>query len=117
MVGFRAGMSVATSVVTSFKLLVVASTSSKNRGPHLSPIIAWNMLEMLGYLSLSKLNVSLVFLALFAPLSRTRKVIMTKSRSLPILAPGNVQVFPLLMRYDSLSGCESGHLVRIRRTE
>ena len=57
-------MSVATSVITSLKLLVMTSTSpsSSSRGPNLPPILATNRLEMF---RLSKLNLSLVFLAFF----------------------------------------------------
>ena len=53
-------MSVATSVITSLKLLVMASTSpsSSSRGPNLPPILASNRLEMFGSLSVSKLNLS-----------------------------------------------------------
>ena len=50
----------ATSVITSLKLLVMASTSlsSSGRGPTLPPVLASNRLEMFGYLRLSKLNLS-----------------------------------------------------------
>ena len=94
----KSRVSVASSVITSLKLLVMASASpsSSSRGPNVPHILTSNKLEMFGSLSLSKLNLSLVFLAFFDPLSRTRKVIMTKSWSLPMSAPGNVLVFALL---------------------
>ena len=63
-------MSVDTSVITSLKLLVLASTSSFSKFASYSRL---EKLEMLGFLSLSKLNFSLVFLAFFDPIEQHSK--------------------------------------------
>ena len=69
-------MSVATSVITSLKLLAMASTSpsSSSRGPNLPPILASNRLEMFGYLDLVSLLETNVCLFLMQIPSSKKKI-------------------------------------------
>ena len=66
-------------------------------------IIAWKVSNMLGSFSFSRSNLSLVCFGLLIFLRRRRKVIISKSWSLPMSAPGKLHVWQCSLLIRSAS--------------
>ena len=65
------------------------------RGANFPPIIAWKVSNTLGTVSFSRSNLSLVCFGLLILFRRRWKVIIIKSWSLPMSAPGKLRVLAL----------------------
>ena len=72
--------------------LSMLSSLTLMSGANFPPIVAGNVLATSGFLNFSRLNLSFDWFDLLVFFRRTRKVIITKSWSLPMSAPGKLLV-------------------------
>ena len=93
-------ISLAVSVTAVLKVVIIESMSvssllMKVRGANLPLIIAWKVSNTLGSFSFSRSNLSHVCFSLLVFFRRRRKVIISKSWSLPVSAPGKLRVLAM----------------------
>ena len=93
-------ISLAVSVTAVLKVVIIESMSVSSllmmvRGANLPPTIAWKVSNTLGSLSFSRSNLSLVCFGLLIFFRRRQKVIISKSWSLPMSAPGKFCVLAM----------------------
>ena len=70
----------------------ISSSLRLMSGANFLPIVAWNVPATSGFLNLSRSNLSLDWVGFLVFFKRTRKVISTRSWSLPMSTPGKLLV-------------------------
>ena len=93
-------ISLAVSVTVVLKVVIIESLTVSSlfmmvRGANFPPFIAWKLSNTLGSFSFSRSNLSLVRFGLQILFRRRWKVIISKSWSLPLSAPGKFRVLAM----------------------
>ena len=93
-------ISLAVSVTAVLKVVIIESMSVSSllmmvRGANFLPIIAWKVSNTLGSFSFSRSNLSLVHFGLLILFRQRWKLIISKSWSLPMSAPGKLHVLAM----------------------